>query len=75
MPRKGKKLRAGSLKGGKNEPASKAKLGSGGRFKALEEKLSHKKGVTNPGALAASIGRAKYGKKKMSKMSSKGKKK
>ena len=64
-----KKLQPGSLKGGKSEPASKAKLGSGGRFKALEGKLSKEKGVRNPGALAASIGRAKYGKKGFSKLS------
>lgn len=71
MPKKGQKLKAGSLKGGKSEPSSKAKLGSGGRFKALEGKLE-KKGVKDPGALAASIGRAKYGKAKMAKMSAKG---
>lgn len=50
----------------------KAKLGSGGRFKALEGKLS-KKGVKNPGALAAAIGKAKHGAKKMRQMAAKGK--
>jgi hypothetical protein len=49
----------------------KPKLGSGKRFKSLKGKLS-RKGVRNPGALAASIGRKKYGKKKMAKMSAKG---
>lgn len=73
--KKGQKIMPGSLKGGKNEPASKAKLGSGGRFKALKNKLSKEKGVTNPGALAASIGRAKYGTKGFGKLSAKGKKK
>jgi len=73
MPKKGQKLKSGSMKGGKNQPASKAKLGSGGRFKALESKLS-KKGVKDPGALAAAIGRAKYGAKKMGQMGAKGKK-
>jgi hypothetical protein len=34
-------------------------------FKKLKNKLSHEKGVTNPGALAARIGRKKYGAKKM----------
>jgi hypothetical protein len=34
-------------------------------FKKLEGKLSHEKGVTNPAALAASIGRKKYGEKGM----------
>lgn len=51
-----------SLAGGKNQPASHARLGSGGRFKALEHKIGHKSGVRNPGAVAAAIGRSKYGK-------------
>ena len=42
----------------------KAKLGSGKRFAALKGKLAKKGGVTNPGALAAWIGRKKYGDKK-----------
>lgn len=50
------------------------KLGGGGRFKALKSKLAKRKGITNPGALAASIGRAKYGNKKMAKMSAAGRK-
>lgn len=33
-------------------------------FKKLEGKLAGKAGVTNPAALAASIGRKKYGAKK-----------
>jgi hypothetical protein len=36
-------------------------------FKKLEGELAHKPGVTNPGALAASIGRKKYGAKKFNK--------
>jgi len=51
----------------------KAKLGSGGRFKTLSSKLKNK-GVKNPKALAAWIGRKKYGKKKMAAMSKKGRK-
>tara|TARA_Y100000310_G_scaffold326021_1_gene390357 strand:- start:332 stop:556 length:225 start_codon:yes stop_codon:yes gene_type:complete len=51
----------------------KPKLGTGKRFKALTTKLS-KKGAKNPKALAAWIGRKKYGKKKMAKMSAKGRK-
>ena len=47
--------------------ARKPKLGSGKRFKTLKGKLA-RKGVRNPGALAASIGRKKYGAKKMAKM-------
>lgn len=51
------------------------KLGGGGRFARLESKLSKKKdGVSNPAAVAASIGRAKYGAKKMASMSAKGRK-
>jgi hypothetical protein len=40
------------------------KLGSGARFAALERSVSHEKGVDNPAAVAAAIGRKKYGKKK-----------
>ncbi len=50
---------------------AKAKLGSGARFKKLKGKLS-KRGVRNPGALAAYIGRKKYGAKKFAKLSAKG---
>lgn len=49
----------------------KPKLGSGKRFSALKGKLA-KKGVKNPGALAASIGRKKYGKAKFQKMAAAG---
>lgn len=52
----------------------KAKLGSGARFKSLKNKLA-KKGATNPGGLAAYIGRKKYGAKRFAKLSTKGKKK
>lgn len=51
---------------------AKPKLGSGGRFKALEGELAHRKGVTDPKALAAYIGRKKYGAKKMAKMAAHG---
>lgn len=50
------------------------KLGGGGRFAQLKDKLTAK-GVKNPGAVAASIGRKKYGAKKMAQLSSKGRKK
>lgn len=53
----------------------KAKLGSGARFAALKNKLSGQPGVTNPAALAAKIGMAKYGKKKMMSMAKAGRKK
>jgi hypothetical protein len=47
--------------------AKKAKLGSGKRFKALSKKVKSK-------ALAAWIGRKKYGKKRFQKLAAKGKK-
>jgi hypothetical protein len=59
------------MKPGKKD--KKPKLGTGKRFKNLSSKLK-KEGVKNPKALAAWIGRKKYGKKKMSKMATKGKK-
>jgi len=43
-------------------------IGNGSRFAALKAKLSHEKGVTNPGALAAAIGRKKYGAQQFQKM-------
>ena len=50
---------------------AKAKLGSGARFKALSHKLD-RQGVRDPEALAASIGRKKYGAKKFAKLAAKG---
>lgn len=55
------------------QPNPNAKLGEGGRFAALKQKLASKPGITNPGALAASIGRKKYGAKKMASMAAAGK--
>jgi len=49
-----------------------AKLGSGGRFASLTNKLENEGGVRDPLALAASIGRKKYGAPKMAKMAAKG---
>ena len=49
------------------------KLGGGGRFKKLKAKLT-KQRAKNPAALAASIGRKKYGSKKMAAMAASGKK-
>lgn len=48
------------------------KLGGGGRFAALKKKLASK-GASNPAALAASIGRKKYGRAKFQKLAAKGK--
>lgn len=52
----------------------KPKLGSGERFKKLKASLAHQKGIKDPGALAASIGRKKFGSEKMANMAAKGKK-
>jgi hypothetical protein len=51
----------------------KPKLGSGARFAALKDKLGDRKGVKDPGALAAFIGRKKYGNAKMQALSEKSK--
>jgi hypothetical protein len=51
----------------------KAKLGSGERFKELSKKLASK-GAKDPDAVAASIGRKKYGKEKFQKLAAAGKK-
>jgi hypothetical protein len=48
------------------------KPGDGGRFKAVEHELSKRKGVHNAGALAAFIGRRKYGAKKFAHMAAHG---
>lgn len=52
---------------------AKAKLGSGARFKAVERSAA-KSGASDPAAVAAAIGRKKYGDKKMAKMAAKGRK-
>ena len=48
--------------------------GGGGRFAKLKGELAAK-GAKNPGALAAAIGRKRYGKKKMAAWSAKGREK
>jgi hypothetical protein len=56
-------------------PIAKGKmpmLGTGKRFSNLKNKLN-KKGAKDPGALAAWIGRKKFGKKKFQKLAAKGK--
>jgi phage head maturation protease len=49
--------------GGDSETSRAAKLGTGARFAALKGELAAK-GASDPGALAAWIGRKRYGKKK-----------
>ena len=53
----------------KQKGGSKAPLGSGERFAALQNKLAHEPGVRNPAAVAASAGIKKYGASKMSQLS------
>ena len=50
----------------------KPPLGSGARFSALSKSLASRHGVDNPKALAAYIGRKKYGKKRFGRLSAKG---
>lgn len=54
--------------------AKKPKLGTGKRFAALKTDLAKKPGVTDPGALAAAIGRRKFGASKFAKLSARGRK-
>lgn len=50
-----------------------AKLGTGERFKKLKGSLMRQGGVSDPGALAAAIGRKKLGKDKFQKLAAAGK--
>lgn len=52
----------------------KPKLGTGARFASLEKQIAKNPGVTNPGAVAAAIGREKYGKARFQKLAARGKK-
>lgn len=52
----------------------KPKLGSGERFAKLKDVLGKKPGVKDPAALAAAIGRKKFGKEKFQSLAAKGKK-
>lgn len=54
--------------------AKMPKLGSGKRFSNLKKSLAAK-GASNPGALAAYIGRKKFGAQHFAKLSAGGKKK
>lgn len=49
----------------------KPKLGSGARFRAVAAS-ARKSGARNPAAVAAAVGRSKYGKKRMAKMAAAG---
>lgn len=50
----------------------KPALGSGKRFANLEKEIAKKGNVKDPAAVAAAIGRKKYGEKKMSEMAATG---
>lgn len=52
----------------------KPKLGSGARFKAVEAS-ARKSGASDPAAVAAAVGRKKYGAKKMARLAEKGREK
>jgi hypothetical protein len=54
------------------KPNPKAKLGAGGRFAAVAKAAG---GGEKGAAIAAAVGRKKYGNEKMAKMAAKGKKK
>lgn len=56
------------------KPDASAPLGEGGRFEALKQSLARGGKVRNPAAVAASIGRKKYGAKKFAKLGAGGKK-
>lgn len=72
--RKRVSARAQKIPGESYEPAGKPpELGEGGRFEALENVL-RQKGVSDPKALAAWIGRKKYGRKRMAQLAAQGKK-
>lgn len=56
---------------GRNHP--KPPLGSGKRFATLEADIAKDPNVTDPAAVAASIGRKKYGKARFQKLAKHGK--
>lgn len=47
-------------------------IGSGRRFRRLDAQLAGKPGVKNPAALAAAIGRKKYGSDRMAELARQG---
>lgn len=55
------------------KPNPKAPLGQGGRFAAVEASAAAS-GAENPAAVAAAVGRKKYGAKKMASMAAAGRK-
>jgi hypothetical protein len=66
--------RAKKTKGSSYKTQGPAPPGSGERFAAVEAAIAKRGGVKNPGAVAAAIGRKKYGKTKFQKMAAAGRK-
>ncbi len=64
---------AGAARAAYGQAVKKTKPGAGKRFGALE-KVAALGGAKNPGAVAAAIGRRKYGPKKFTRMAVKGRK-
>lgn len=54
--------------------AKSMKVGGGGRFAKLKGEIAARGGASDPGAVAAAIGRKKYGKKRFQHMAAKGRK-
>jgi len=69
----GKKAKTAPEEAEKEE--KKPPLGTGERFKKLKAKIAAKGKVKDPGAVAAWIGRKKYGKARFQKLGAKGRKK
>ena len=60
--------------GKKKSPSKMPKLGTGERFAKLTKSIAARGNVENPAAVAAAIGRKKYGAEKMQKMAAAGRK-
>jgi len=73
--KKGRKSKAAIRRARASYKAAKKKYkpGEGGRFKAMK-KLAAAGGARDPGAIAAAIGRRKYGKKRFQQMAAAGRK-
>lgn len=52
--------------------AQSMRLGGGGRFQKLEASIAARGNAGDPAAIAASIGRKKYGKKRMQQLAARG---
>jgi len=66
---------AGHKKASRHKSFGKSKLGSGGRFAKCVQTMKQRGNVKDPNAVCASIGKKKYGVKKMAGWAAKGHKK